>query len=190
MDWLDPAQWKDPAELIDYWKTIVVGIVAILGAFGAVLKWGFAPFRWIASQIKSRKKPPAERPLRFVLDEHQSIWSRAKSGDRQGTNVFGHWHVTNVSGRDVVLLRARLENYNAETSHVATKGTPDAQLMVPTFDHKNPIPAGEMSQVIAHFSFYPPICDSREPLVVDVIFTDNYEEEYRLRSVRFPYRGK
>ena len=37
--------------------------------------------------------------------------------------------------------------------------------------------------------FVQAICDARKPLVANVIFTDNYEEEYRIQSVRFPYTG-
>jgi hypothetical protein len=34
--------------------------------------------------------------------------------------------------------------------------------------------------------FFPPIATGNEPLVVDVIFTDNFEEEHRARSTFRP----
>ena len=175
MDWLDPEQWKKPAETIGYWQTIVGGSAAILGVIVAFLKWGLRPLRSVVSKIQFNRTQPLERPLRFVLIERQSLWSPAGKPDGQrGTMVNGAWHVTNISQRDFVLLRARLENYNAEHSHVVTEGTPDARLVAPTFDHKNPILAGQMSEVMAHFMYFPAICDGREPPVADVIFTDNY----------------
>jgi hypothetical protein len=54
---------------------------------------------------------------------------------------------------------------------------------------KNPILAETMSEVTADFMFFPAICRGREPFVCDVIFTDKYEEEHEVRSVRFSYRG-
>ena len=46
-----------------------------------------------------------------------------------------------------------------------------------------------MSEVFADFSFFPAICAEREPLVADVIFTDNYGEEHAVPGVRFQYLG-
>jgi hypothetical protein len=36
-----------------------------------------------------------------------------------------------------------------------------------------------MAQVSAQFGFFPAIISGTEPMVTDVIFTDNYEEEHR-----------
>jgi hypothetical protein len=184
MDWLKPDLLKHVAETIGYAQTIFLGVVAILGAVGAILKWGFAPFRWIAAKIGShKKKQPIERPIRFVLEERQSFWGPAKSGHEDGTQVHGHWHVTNMTDRNVVLLRARLEGHEAKNSHVlALTGTNRRQ-----FDSRKPIPAQTISEVMADFMFFPAICGGSEPVVCDVIFTDNYEDEHRIRSVRFRY---
>ena len=131
MDLPNPELLKKLAETIGYGQTIVGGFVAILAAVGVLLKWGFTPFRWVASKISLRKKPPVESPLRFVLDERQSFWGKAGSDTHKGTQVHGFWHVTNVSNRDVVLLSARLGNYDTEIGMVATKG-PDPKLGIPT----------------------------------------------------------
>jgi hypothetical protein len=178
MDWLDPELWKKPAETFGYWQTIFGAAGSIGLSVLAFLRWGLAPFRRLASKIWSNKKQPVERPLRFVPNERQALWTTGSVGSRQVTQVHGHWHVTNVSNRNVVLLQVRLANYEAEYSRVATKG-PNPETGSPTFDNRNPIIAGRMSEVIAHFTFSPPICDGHEPLVADVIFTDNYEDEQR-----------
>jgi|SRR5664279_2862622 len=185
MDWLDPQLWKKPAELLGYWQTIVVGGGAVVGVLWGFLIWGLAPLRRLVSKLWSRKKAPVERPLRFVLDDHQSLWSPAKSGDQHGTQVHGHWHVTNISDLNVVLLHARLEGHEAKFSHVLALRGDNRR----AFARRSPIPANTMSEVAADFTYFPAICSGREPLIADVIFTDNYEEEHRVRSVRFPYRG-
>jgi hypothetical protein len=40
VDWFDPETWKVPAALAEHWQKIAVAFVAIVGAFGTVLKWG------------------------------------------------------------------------------------------------------------------------------------------------------
>jgi hypothetical protein len=48
-----------------------------------------------------------------------------------------------------------------------------------------PILAHRMTEVFAIFQFYPGVVSGHDPLVVDVVFTDNYAEEHRVPSVRF-----
>jgi hypothetical protein len=110
---------------------------------------GFTPFRWLASKIRSKKEaqPPAEAPLYFSTDDRASFWSSAKRGESSGTQVVGHWHVTNVSNRDFVLLKVRLEGYEATHSHVLTKGPEEAGTA--TYTSRNPCAARYMSRVLA-----------------------------------------
>src|SRR5712671_5150868 len=89
MDWIDPETWKLPAALVEYWKTVLVGAVAIVGAVGTILRWGLKPIRWAWSKMveKVRRRPAAEsgsqttaetRPLRFVQEERRCFWTRAQ----------------------------------------------------------------------------------------------------------------
>jgi hypothetical protein len=180
MDWTDPNTWKLPAALIDYWRTILGGVVVIGGALYTILRWGVAPVRWIWSQLAKQRraaKPSVARPLRFVQSEQRSFWGPAGMGQQQGTQVSGHWHVTNMSDRNVVLLRARLDGYVHSQQHVGTSGFRDK-----AYPPIMPVPAGKMAQVTADLIFFPSIISSTGPLVADVIFTDNYEEEHRVPS--------
>jgi len=181
MTWFDPDAWKLPADLIDNWKTIAGGVVAIGGAVGSLAKWGMTPLWWVWARVKRERVKP-NRPLRFVYNELQSHWGPRRVGDKQGTSAFGRWHVTNMSDRDVVLLRARLASHQAKLTRIFTLGPVE-------FDSMNLIPAHEMTEVIVDFTFFPAIRDGREPLIADVVFTDNYEEEHRVPSVRFHYMG-
>jgi TIR domain len=130
-----------------------------------------------SSSRKSLTRPDGDRPLRFVQDEQRSFWA---SGNEPGTQVAGHWHVTNTSDRDVVLLRVRLD-YSSAISNVTTEGMDD-DLYSPT----NPIPAHRMGRVAANLLFYQSIASGSETLVADVVFTDNYEGAHRTRST-FPF---
>jgi len=178
-----------PAALAEHWQKIAVAIVPVAAALGTLLKWGWAPIRWLLAQFRRPVKfgSPSrdERPLRFVLNDQQSFWGPARSGDRAGTQVAGHWHVTNVSDRDVVILGARLANHVAQIANVATESPIADRYGVRTFDSRNAIPANRMSEVTANLFFFPAICDGHDPLIADVIFIDNYESEHVVRQARF-----
>jgi hypothetical protein len=99
--------------------------------------------------------------------------------------VAGHWDVTNVSDRDVVILGARLVDHSAQTTFVATKSPLDNGFGVHTFGSRNPIPGNQMSEITMMLFFFPPICDGHDPLTADVIFTDNYEGQHVVRQAQF-----
>jgi hypothetical protein len=188
LDWLNPETWKQSATLLDYWKTIAGGAVVIFGALGSLTKWGRSAVRWLWSKRRRTPAAPAERPLRFVSDDHQSIWAEAREGTQKnaqvGTQVSGHWHVSNVSDRDFVILKARLHGFEAKFAHVVTRGPKNN-----TFGSKHPVRAHTMSEVAATLMFFPAICDGHEPLIADVIFVDNYGDEHIVPSVRFKHVG-
>jgi hypothetical protein len=189
VDWFDPETWKVLAALAEHWQKIAVAIVAIVGALGTLLRWGLAPFRWLAAKFRAtlarERSPLNERPLRFVLNDQRSFWGQAHNGDQAGTQVNGQWHVTNVSDRDVVILGARLANHSAQTTFVATKSPVGDRVGVHIFDFRNFIPANRMSEVVMTLFFFPPICDGYVPLIADVIFTDNYEGQHVVKQARF-----
>jgi hypothetical protein len=182
MDWFDPEVWKVPAALAEHWQKIAGAVVVIGGAVGTLAKWGLAPVRWTISKVRGASVTPIQRQgsLRFVLSDEASGW--APAGMQQGTHVRSIWHVTNVSDRGVVLLKARLGDHQAHHSdvYVFGSGPPGPE---------NLIPAHALRETLVQISFLPEICSDRKPLVADVIFTDNYGDEHRIPSVRFPYRG-
>jgi TIR domain len=130
-----------------------------------------------SSNRGSLARQDSNRPLRFVQNEQQSFWAPSKRGDEPGTQVAGHWHVTNTSDQDVVLLRVRLDGHTSAFGNIATEGMTDG-----LFSSTHPIPAHRMLRVAANLFYYPAIISGTEPLVVDAIFTDNYEQEHRKRS--------
>lgn len=191
MDWTNPDSWKLPAALIDYWKTIIGGLVVIAGGLATILKLGSQPFRWAWSKIAPKRSQPSTavaaesshvgtRPLRFVVQDRQTFCGPARRGQEPGTQLAGHWHVTNVSGASLVLLKARVYGHHAEFSDVATRHSRSDM-----FSSRYPVLPGRMTEVGANFMFFPRIHTEGEPFVADVIFTDNYENEHRIKSVKF-----
>jgi len=54
------------------------------------------------------------------------------------------------------------------------------------FGSKYEIPSGAISELTADFIFVPPIARLARALVADLIFTDNYGDEHRVRSTFHP----
>jgi hypothetical protein len=177
VDFFDPDTWKLPASLIGYWQTIIVGTGAILAAIGALFRWGLKPFQWGRAKFaRTARSANVERTLRFVQDEQQSFWGTAGRGNEMGTQVAGRWRVTNTSDRNIFLLRARLDGHASPADHVITEGGRGI------YSSRHAVPAHQMANVSVHFMLFPPIASGTEPLVADVIFTDNLENEHRVRA--------
>jgi len=47
------------------------------------------------------------------------------------------------------------------------------------------IAPGATTEIVAHIGLHPPIADSDQPVVVDVVVIDNFEDEHRVRRVTF-----
>jgi hypothetical protein len=99
--------------------------------------------------------------------------------------VNGHWHVTNSSNSDVMILKARLGKYATRFARVGTHHPEDER---PIFGDY-PIQSHRMSEVSADFTFFPPIGRAPKPIISDVIFTDNFGNEYRVHT-QFSYIGR
>jgi hypothetical protein len=126
--------------------------------------------------------------LAFVVDDNQALVSRAisrdQAGERAGSNAVAHFHVTKVSDYDVVLLKARIAGINREYSSVSTAAGRQNQ-----DDSRHAVHAHRMAEVMANFTFFPQAKIRTGALIRDVIFTDNYGNEHRVRAVRFKTFG-
>jgi hypothetical protein len=122
--------------------------------------------------------------LSFVSNDRHCHWSGAKLNDQSGTFVNGRWHVTNSSESDVMILKARLGEYETRFAQVSTRHPDDER---PIFGNY-PIQSHRMSEVSADFTFFPPIGRAPKRIISDVIFTDNFGNEHRVRT-RFSYIG-
>jgi hypothetical protein len=181
MDLTDPEIWKTPATLVEYWKTIFGGGLAILAVLATIFRKALPPLRWVSSKLGGLRRQPRVA-LSFVQEDRMTTWSAARLNNQDGTHVRGVWHVTNTSERNVAVLKARIRKYQTPYAQVFTERA-DGN----TFG-RNAIPAHRMTELVADFSFFPPIGRGREALVADVIFTDNYGDEHRVRA-NFLYIG-
>ena len=74
-------------------------------------------------------------------------------------------------------VRRREEIHVTDFGDVATEGLDDR-----LYGSQFPIHAHRMARVTANLMYFPAIQDGRDPLIADVIFTDNFENEHRVRS--------
>jgi hypothetical protein len=183
VDWLNPETWKPAADLVSDWRTI--GGAAIL-AGGAIWRWGAGLTRWLTSTFRAAKPVATvalapERQLRFVVDDRSTFHTPIGSDEKTGTHVIGVWDVTNISDRAFVLLKVKLGGHASKSATVGVESSRDPSWVV-----KGPLRAHRMSRVRIELAFTPAIHVPGEDLIVDVIFTDNYEGEHRVLGVRFP----
>lgn len=129
-----------------------------------------------------RRKAKQKGLLSFVSNDRYCHWSGAKLNDQSGTFVNGRWHVTNSSESDVMILKARLGKYETRFSQVRTRHPEDERYIFGDY----PIQSHRMSEVSADFTFFPPIGRVPKRIISDVIFTDNFGNEHRVRT-RFSY---
>jgi hypothetical protein len=170
--------------VFNHWVTILLTIAAVGSAIGTIFGWFRLPIRWWHSRPK-RKAQPKGITLSFVQRDPQCHWGGATLNDQSGTYVSGHWHITNSSKSDVMILKARLGKYaNHFVSHVLTRHPEDERKIFGQY----PIQSHRMSEVSADFTFFPPIARAPKPLITEVIFTDNFGNEHRVRS-QFSYFG-
>jgi hypothetical protein len=160
VDWLNPNRWKVPAQLIGDWKSIFSG-----GSY--LLK----PLSRLASRFKGKAQ---QKSIYFVSNDRLCNWGEARLKDQPATYINGHWDVTNSTDRDVTILKARLAEY----------ATPFAQLT-----RRSIPPNHQPLEFSADFTFFPPIGRAPEPIVADVIFTDNFANKHRVRTT-FTYIGR
>jgi hypothetical protein len=130
------------------------------------------------------RRKAKQKGISFVSNDRYCHWSEAKLNDQSGTFVNGRWHVTNSSESDVMILKARLGEYETRFARVETRHPEDER---PIFGDY-PIQSHQMSEVSVDLTFFPPIGRAPKPIISDLIFTDNFGKEHRVRA-RFPYIG-
>jgi hypothetical protein len=177
VDWYDPEAWKTTAGAI---TAVVAAITAGVGAIAATTKKG----RDLAKRTWSAIRPKSTRAdLRFVYGDRAMFWGFAQIGDEQATQLIGTFQATNVSHTDVTLIKFRFRGLQTE-HHQLIVGPGTIQPMP-----RNLLPRGYMSQVDIHCIARSCRCKPRQPFTADLIFTDNFGDEHKVKKVQFEYRG-
>ena len=168
--------------MFNHWVTILLTIAAVGGAIVTIYGWVRTPIRLFQSRPKSKVRQK-RISLSFVSKDPHCRWSPVRGNDQSGTFIAGIWNVTNSSESDVVILKARLSKYQTQFVQVSTYNP-----SVEGFGANYPIHSNQMSEVSVDFTFFPSIGRAPKPIISDVIFTDNYGNEHRVRT-QFPYVG-
>ena len=176
MDWFDP-------DTLTHWGAILAAIVAIAAPIGAILVWFEPLLRWFRTLTKSEAQQESIL-LRFVPNDQRCHWSVARLNDQPATHVQGRWDVTNTSKSNVMILKARLGKYTTSFADARTHHPEDEREIFGKF----PVLSYQMSEISAEFTFFPPIAQGHDPIVNDVIFTDNFANEHRVPT-QFRYLG-
>jgi len=179
MGWLDPNTWKPIADLADDWRIIIGSVVAVGGIITSVTRQGRKAIASVWRRLGGGKRRIAD--LRFVADDRVTFWSIGRLGTEEVTSISGTWHVTNVSAANVCLLRFRIRGENLEHMMISSGGQFAGQ--------QGLVPARKMEQIDAHGIIRRKVQQPRQAFVADVIFTDNYGDDHRVRKVNFTYRG-
>jgi hypothetical protein len=98
--------------------------------------------------------------------------------------VQGVFDITNISDRKFVLLKVRLGGHTA-----SLPGLVGVRIAEGEYQTKGALPAHHMSTAMIEITFMPAIHRAGEDLIEDVIFTDNYNCEHIVPSVRFRRSG-
>ena len=176
MDWFD-------VDTLTHWQAILAAIVAIGTPIVAILGWFKPLLSWFRTLFK-RKAQPKSAPISFVPNDLRCHWSGVRFNEQSGTFVNGHWHVTNSSESDVMILKARLSKYATRFAQVSTRHPGDERPIFGSY----PIQPHQMSEISVDFTLFPPIGRAPKPIISDVIFTDNFKNEHRVRT-QFYYIG-
>jgi len=141
----------------------------------------FALLRWIIEkvQLQSLGDEPADQgpSLRFVQNEQESFWAPATRNRGPGAELSGHWHVTNLTLRNIVLVNARLADTGSQADGIAMSIRVTA------------IPPEGTRQVHVGFSCFPPITEGEESVKLDVIFSDNHAKKHQVCGIFYYKRA-
>ena len=171
---------------LTHWGAILTAIVAIGTPIVAILGWFKPLVRWLRT-LKAQPKPVpiSSVPISFVPDDLHCHWAKGRLNDQPTTTVRGRWYVTNTSDSDVMILKARLGKHTARVPDVMTAHQLDDEGQI---FGKYPVRSNQMTQIMAVLEFSPAIHRERKPIIADVIFTDNFANEHRVRT-KFVYLG-
>jgi len=170
---------------LTHWGAILTAIVAIGTPIVAILGWFKPLLSWFRSRLK-RKAEQKGITLSFVQNDRHCHWGEARLNDEPGTFISGRWDVTNSSNSDVMILKASLAKRTTRSAPVSTRHPEDERSIFGKFT----IPSYGMSEVSVEFPIFPTFGRAPEPIISDVIFTDNFENEYRVPTKFYHIRAK
>ena len=157
---------------------VIAAIVTILGGVFAAFKWGRHLFIKIWHFV-TRYKPKVPRESIRVLPQIRGCrWSNGSVSGKPAMQVIGRWHVTNITGDNVLLLGAKIKKPKTE-GHALTRHPRESIF------GSYPILPGETTEVCSDFWIIPPMREEGEDFRTTVILTDQYGNEHKIKNVIF-----
>ena len=156
----------------------IAAIVTILGGIFAAVKWGKS-FLLKLLHFVTRFKPKVPRETIRVLPQIQGCWwGNGSVSGKPAMQVVGKWHVTNITGDNVLLLGVKTLKPRTE-GHVFTRHPRE------NIYGSYPILPGETTEVSSDFWIVPPMRKEGEDLKTTVVLIDQYGNEHKIKNVVF-----
>ena len=126
--------------------------------------------------------------LRILAAKDTGLLLCGKLNDQPVTLVSGGWRVTNNSDRDVKITNVRLSKYPYHQSARLGMRNPEDERNILVYGNFQIAPHQTL-EVEVVLTFFPSIGRAPEPIISDVIFTDNFENQHSVRA-KFTYGSK
>lgn len=160
----------------------IAAIVTIFFGILAAIKWGRAILTKLWHFI-SRYKPKVPREtIRILPQIHGCWWGQGSVSGKPAMQVAGHWHVTNITGNEVLLLATCISKPRTD-GNILTRH-PEENIF-----GGYPILPGDTTEVISDFWVVPPVRNVGEDFKTSVVMTDQYGNEHKIKNVVFKGRS-
>lgn len=157
---------------------IIAGLVTIIMAILAALKWGKRAIAGVWRFIRRYKPKVPRETVRILPQVRGCRWNMGSIRGKPAMHVNGRWYVTNITGDQVFILSARLVRPPIE-GDVLTRH-PERNI----FGHY-PILPGATVEVSSDFCIIQPLRKVGEDFKAKVILTDQYGNKHKIKNVIF-----
>jgi hypothetical protein len=154
---------------------------AVVAFIYALVKWGLKGIKYIAIRlwrVITRYRPNVPRETVRIIPTQTCQWSKASLHDEKGIHVIGRFYVTNIINEPVRLLATKLIKTSTEGMVLVKHPT---QNFVGAYD----VLPNTTSEVITDFTVIPFTKEDTNDLLSDVLLTDQYANQHRVKKVRF-----
>lgn len=166
-------------------------LVAVGGAFGAAVKFGF----WVFDEIRKRKQSTAQgytippRTLTVALQQQREYWWHMGGvGQDPAMQIVGHFTVTNIYSRPVRAVQLELRyGFLGRKGIIAELSI--SQSLSSNYYDSFPIPPGDTRNASCHIWLYPPVAKQKQPFVAhSIVITDHFGNRHKIKNVKFEYQ--
>lgn len=162
--------------------TVIAGIILALLSF--CTKKGRLIWSSIWRRVVRRQIAVPRNTIRIVPTRLQYAWDMGSSKDGPVMCLHVRLHVTNIIGKEVLILRVFMRNPFVEAQIVDIGQTSGA------YFGYYPILPGKTATVRADFTIKPPVKKQGETFITKFVLVDQYNNRHKTSKVSFPPRLK